>query len=146
MRPNPSPGRSEERAAIQNRIHAIMAHVPRYSIEGQCRLAADTGFSRSAICRLVRGKSSPSYRIAQAVTDALSNRLGVPLDLREVFTTDGTYPTPCACDLTPDCRGCYPEAAYDSSGTMLPEYRRMNPGDWCRYPPMEPAPANPSTH
>jgi transcriptional regulator with XRE-family HTH domain len=127
------PGRGE--AAIQNRIRALLPHIVWYSIEGQARLAADCSVSRSTISRLVRGKCSPSYRLARAVTDALSKRLGVPLDMREVFTTDGTYPTACVCDLTPGCTGCFPEEAYDAEGNLRPDYRDLRPGDWCRYLP-----------
>jgi len=122
---------------ITNRVRAFLVHTPWYSFEGQCRLARDCGVSCSTISRLVRGKSAPSYRLAQLVTNALSTKIGVRLDLREVFSTDGTYPTACVCDLTPGCQGCFPEEAYDPDGGLKPEYRHMNPGDWCRYPRTE---------
>ena len=140
------PVRSHNGATIQNRIAPILSHIPWYSIEGQARLAADCHVSRSTISRLVRGKSLPSYRLARAITDALSHRLGLPLDMREIFTTDGTYPTACVCDLTPDCRGCFPDAAFDALGSRKPEYAHMNPGDWCRYPTMNPGAAANATN
>ena len=126
----------EHGAVITNRLRAFLVHIPWYSIEGQCRMAHDCGVSCSTISRLARGETSPSYKLARRVTDALSRRMGVPLDLREVFSTDGTYPTSCVCDLTPDCNGCFPDEAYDGECNMRPEYRDLMPGDWCRYPPL----------
>ncbi len=131
---------------ISNRIRPILLHIPRYSFESQARLARDCGVSCSTISRLVRGKTAPSYRLARAVTDALSKGLGVPLDMRDVFTTDGTYPTPCVCDLTTSCTGCFPGEAYDAEGNIRPEYRDLRPGDWCRYPPLVTPPAGAKPH
>src|SRR5438094_124143 len=88
---------------ITNRVRAIMLHIPWYTIEGQARLAYNCGVCRSTISRLVKNEFSPSYRLARAVTDALGKRLGLPLDIRDVFSTDTTYPTPKVCDLTPSC-------------------------------------------
>ena len=126
---------------IQNRLPMLLPHIPWYSIEGPARLAADVGVSRSTISRLMSGKCSPSYRLVAAVSEALSRRLDAsldealpsPLDPREIFTTDGTYPTPSACDLC-HCSGCLPDYAFRSSGERYPEYRHMQPGDWCRSP------------
>lgn len=128
---------SLRRNRISNRIRCFMLHIAMYSIEGQRRLARDVGVSHSTISRLVRGETAPSFQLAEAVTQALSRRLGVPVSIRDVFTTDGTYPTPCVCDLTPDCKGCFPPEAYTEDGTMKPEYRDLRPSDWCRFPPME---------
>lgn len=121
---------------ITNRLKAFLVHVPFYSFEGQFRIAHDCGVSCSTISRLIRHQTNPSYRLARAITDVLARRLGVPLDMRDVFSTDGTYPTPCVCDLIPDCHGCFPDEAYDSEGNMQPEYRDLRPGDWCRFPPL----------
>jgi len=120
---------------ISNRIRAIMLHIPWYSIEGQRRLARDCHVSHSTISRLVRHETAPSYTLAESVTRALEKRLGVPLSMREVFSTDGTYPTACVCDLTPNCTGCFPDEAFDEAGAMRQEYRDLKPGDWCRYVP-----------
>lgn len=124
-----------KRPAIQNRLKSILVHIPWYSIEGQCRLAKDCHVSCSTISRLVRNQTAPSYALARAITDAISARLGVPVDMRDIFSTDGTYPTPCVCDLSPQCHGCFPDEAFDNEGRLLPEYRDLKPGDWCRFPP-----------
>jgi len=121
-------------ARISNRIRAYLLHIPWYSIEGQRRLAKDCAVSPSTISRLVRGETTPSYKLAAAVTAAISKRLGVPVDMRDVFSTDGSYITPCVCDVTPFCHGCFPPEAYRDDGVMLPEYRDLKPGDWCRFP------------
>ena len=129
------------RPQITNRLRAIMIHIPWYSICGQMRLANDCGASHSSIGRLVRGEISPSYELAESVRQAVERRLGVPLSIREIFSTDGTYPTSCACDLTSNCGGCFPPEAWDEeTDTMRPEYRDMRPGDWCRSRPMDPPP------
>lgn len=127
--PHPAHG-----VAITNRVRAFLIHIPWYTIEGQCRLARDCGVSCSTISRMVRNQAAPTYRLARAVTDALSKRLGVPLDMREIFSTDGTYPTSCVCDLTPACKGCFPPEAYDHQDNMRPAFQNLKPGDWCRYP------------
>lgn len=121
---------------ISNRVRAFLLHIPWYSIEGQRRLARDCKVSPSTISRLVRGETLPSYVLAEAVTAAISRRLGVPVDMRDVFSTDGTYPTACVCDITPSCAGCFPPEAYDEDDRMRPEYRDQRPGDWCRHRPM----------
>jgi transcriptional regulator with XRE-family HTH domain len=132
MEPSPTPRHPETR--VHNRVRAYLVHIPYYTIEGQQRLANDCGVARSTISRIVRGTQSPSYQLAEAVTRAISRRMGVPLDPREVFSADGTYPTPRVCDVTPDCTGCFPDEAYDAEGNMKPEYAAMRPGDWCTYP------------
>lgn len=122
---------------LTNRVRPIMIHTSWYCIDGQHRLAKDCQVSPSTISRLLRGETDPSYLIAAAVTEALEKRLGNPLSMRDVFTTDGTYPTPCVCDLRSFCKGCFPPEAYDADDNMKPEYRDLRPGDWCRYRPME---------
>src|SRR5579872_1809763 len=128
------------RPRISNRVRALLIHIPWYSIEGQCRLARDCGVSCSTISRLVRGVTCPSYHLARTVTDELGKRLGVPLDMREVFSTDGTYPTPLVCDLTPHCRGCFPPDAFEEDGSLKSDFQGLRPGDWCRYRPLETGP------
>ncbi len=88
--------------------------------------------------RLVRGETAPSYALAEVVTTTLSRKLSVELSMRDVFSTDGTYPTPCVCDLTTYCNGCFPPEAYHEDDTLKPAYRDLRPGDWCRFPPRPP--------
>ena len=114
---------------IQNRVHILLVHIPKLSIRGQARLAAEVKVSRSTISRLISGRINPSYRLARGVTDALEKMLGRPLDMREVFSTDGTYLTPSGCALCL-CRGCLPERAWNEDGTLKPEWKEARPGDW----------------
>ena len=125
------------RPAVQNRVRVLMIHAPRYGFQGQARLAADAGVSRSTISRLISGRLNPSFRLAQAVTAALERRLNRSLDLRDLFSPDGTYPTASGCTLA-GCRGCLPEEAYDAEGNLRPEYRDMRPGDWSLAKPSQP--------
>ena len=121
---------------IQNRVHILLVHIPKLSIRGQARLAVEVGVSRSTISRLVSGRINPSYRLARGVTDALERFLGKPLDMREVFSTDGTYLTPSGCALC-RCHGCLPEAAWDEDGTLRPEWEGARPGDWSLARPQD---------
>ena len=125
---------------VQNRVRVLLTHIPMFSVQGQARLAARAGVSRSTVSRLVRGRISPSYHLARAVTAALERQIGYPLDMRDVFTTDGTYPTPSGCALC-RCRGCLPEEAYDAEGDLRPEWRGQRPGDWSLARPLELPPA-----
>jgi transcriptional regulator with XRE-family HTH domain len=120
---------------IRNRIRQLLVHTPWYMIEGQARLAADCGVSPSAISRLVTGRASPSYRLVVAITRAFSERLGKPIDARDIFTTDGTFPEPSACRLC-ECRGCFPDEAYDRHGNLTDAYKNARPGDWSLSPPL----------
>ena len=141
---NPQVPQTDPPAVVQNRLPAIMAHTFWYAFEPQARLAKDAGVSRSTVSRLITGKINPSFRLVQAITTALTQRLNdtmdvpmtAPLDPREVFSTDGCYPTPSVCQLA-GCPGCLPEEAYDRHGNRKPAYRDMNPGDWCRSPEPE---------
>ena len=121
--------KAPKRVPIQNRVRVLLIHIPIFSIRGQARLAEDVGVSRSTISRLVGARINPSYRLARAVTDALERRLGRPLDIRDVFSTDGTYPTPSGCALC-RCGGCLPEAAWGDDGVLKPEWKGARPGDW----------------
>ncbi len=118
---------------VQNRVSVLLVHIPRLSIQGQSRLAAEVGVSRSTISRLVSGRINPSYRLARGVTTALEKMLGRPLDMRDVFSTDGTYLTPSGCALC-RCGGCLPDRAYDPGGDLRPEWRGQRPGDWSLTP------------
>ena len=117
---------------IQNRVQVLLVHIPKFSIQGQARLAAEVGVS-------------PSYRLARGVTDALERMLRKPLDMREVFSTDGTYLTPSGCALC-QCGGCLPDRAYDPEGNLRPEWQGQHPGDWSVAPSAGSGPsANPSS-
>ena len=125
---------------IQNRVQVLLVHIPKFSIQGQARLAAEVGVSRSTISRLVHGRINPSYRLARGVTDALERVLRKPLDMREVFSTDGTYLTPSGCALC-QCAGCLPDRAYDPDGNLRPEWEGQKPGDWSVAPAADSGPS-----
>lgn len=115
---------------LHNRVGAIMLHVPWYTFRGQVRLARDVGVSRSTICRMLSGRSAPSYPVIAGVVEALSRRLDRPLELSEVFSPDGTFPTPSVCALC-GCNGCLPAQAYDKEDdTLRPEYSHVRSGQW----------------
>ena len=126
------PGRALPRIA-HNRVHAVLLHVPWYGFRPQARLSRDSGVSPSAVSRLIRGKAQPSLTVALAITRALSLRLGKPLDVLDVFSLDGSYPTPSVCHLT-GCRSCLPPEAYDGSDSLRPEYQGARAGDWSLSP------------
>lgn len=129
--------RSSKLQPIQNRLEVLMVHIPKLSIQGKSRLAAEVGVSRSTISRLVNGRINPSYRLARGVTTALERLLGFPLDMRDVFSTDGTYLTPSGCGLCRCVGGCLPDRAYDSEGNLRPEWQGQRPGDWSMTRPAE---------
>jgi transcriptional regulator with XRE-family HTH domain len=112
-----------------NRVGALMVHCARYSFRGTSRLAADAGLAKSTVSQLVRGKSHPLYSTLLAVVKCLESQLGRTLDLREVFSTDGQYPTPFVCELT-GCRGCLPDSAYSKDGTRKERSLAIEPGTW----------------
>ena len=128
-----------EHQPVQNRVRVLLVHIPRLSIRGQARLAAEVGVSRSTVSRLVSGRINPSYRLARGVTDALERFLGRPLDMRDVFSTDGTYLTASGCALC-QCGGCLPEEAYDREANLRPQWRDQRPGDWSFSPPARQVP------
>lgn len=124
--------------AVHNRILALMAHTSRYAFKGESRLANDAGVSKSAVCRLLNGQSSPSFALVSALTHALEPHLqrglqGKRLDPHELISLDGTYPTASACELA-GCKGCLPAEAYDEEGRLRPECKDMKPGQWSLAP------------
>lgn len=125
--PKRKPGQKPQ--PIQNRVKVLLVHIPKFSIQGQARLATEVGVSRSTISRLVHGRINPSYRLARGVTDVLERMLGKPLDMREVFSTDGTYLTPSGCALC-RCHGCLPDVAWEDEGRLKPGWEDARPGDW----------------
>ena len=123
---------------VSNRLRAVLLHIPWYSIEGFARLASDVNVSRSTISRLTGGRQQPSFRLAQAIADAVSFRLGTAVSPRELFSEDGTFPTGSTCDLC-GCKGCLPPEAYDERSDRLKSaWKGAKPGEWCRYPEAKP--------
>lgn len=123
---------------VHNRILALMAHTNRYAFKGESRLAADAGVSKSAVCRLLNGQSSPSFALVSSITRALEPHLqrgleGRRLDPHELISLDGTYPTASACALA-GCKGCLPAHAYDEHNRLKPEFKDAKPGGWSLSP------------
>ena len=123
---------------VHNRILALMAHTNRYAFKGESRLAMDAGVSKSAVCRLLNGQSSPSFALVSSLTRALEPHLhrgleGRRLDPHELISLDGTYPTASACQLA-GCKGCLPAEAYDEQNRLRPEFQNMKPGQWSLSP------------
>lgn len=104
-----------------NRVAQLMAHTTRYAFKSETRLARDAGVSKSAVSRLVQGHTSPSFALVTAITRALEKALGVPLDPREVVSTDGTYPTSSVCDLV-GCRRCGLYEVHAKSEPVVPVF------------------------
>jgi hypothetical protein len=116
-------------APVSNRLLAIMAHTTRYAFKGESRLASDAGISKSALCRLVNGQSTPSFPLVIAVTRALERHLKRAIDPREIVSIDGSYPTASVCALC-GCKGCLPAEAYDEENRIRLEWRDVKPGQW----------------
>ena len=114
---------------LHNRLAAVMAHTSRYSFRGPARLAADLGVPRSTVMRLLSLQSHPAVGLALAIVARLEAEVGTRLDVRELFSFDGSYPTASVCDLV-GCRGCLPEEVYDRNEVVRPEYRDLRPGRW----------------
>lgn len=125
-------------AIIHNRVREILWHIPWYGFKTQARLAQDSGVSPAAISRLIRGESQPSLAVALRLTGALAKRLNRPLDVSEVFSLDGTYPTPSVCHLT-GCSNCLPPHFYDEEEQIKPDYRTIKAGEWSAPPTILPA-------
>lgn len=118
---------------LTNRVREVLWHIPWYAFKTQARLAQDSGVSPAAISRLIRGESQPSLVVALHVTQALSRRLGRPLDVNEVFSLDGTYPTPSVCHLS-GCHNCLPEHFYDEQEQIKPAFQGVAAGSWSMAP------------
>lgn len=114
---------------LYNRLEAVLSHIPWYSFKTQARLARDSRVSKAAISRLVRGECQPSLTVALQVTKAIEQRLGRPLDVWELFSLDGSYPTASVCELM-GCRSCLPAVFYDAQERLKPEFRQAQAGHW----------------
>ena len=121
------------RQQYRNRIRAIMAHINYLSFEGQARLAREAGISPSAISRLVRGETNPSFTHVLALLRVFEKHLGKRIDPRDILILDGDYPTPSVCELC-DCKGCLPDQFYNSDGTIKEEFKHIKPGEWSLLP------------
>ena len=86
-----------------SRLPEFVRHIPHYWFRTQARLAKDSGVSAATVSRAMRG-AQPTVPHALQMVEALSRRFGKPLDVREIFSPDGTYPTPSVCDLL-ECSG-----------------------------------------
>jgi hypothetical protein len=119
---------------VVNRLWAVLLHVPYYSSEGLARLSEDTGFSKSALSRLARGQSQPTPFLMRSIVEAISKRSRQRLATAEIFSSDGTYPTPSTCALL-GCSGCFPPGAWnENTDTLRRKWKHQKPGDWCRFP------------
>ena len=97
-----------------NRLEAVLVHVDAYLLTPVTSLARDAGVSHSALSRVLTGQAAPSFTLACKIARALERRLGARLpgghlDPSELFSLDGTYPTPSVCDLAgcPDRPECW---------------------------------------
>jgi transcriptional regulator with XRE-family HTH domain len=114
---------------LHNRIAAVMLHIDRYDTQSIVRLAEDSGVSRSEISRLLRGRVNPSYVIVERVHLCLEKHAGRRLNLREIVSETGHYPTAYVCDLM-KCRGCLPAYIFNQENEILPQYRSLRQGQW----------------
>jgi len=112
-----------------NRVAAVLDHAPRYSFKRLTRLAEDSGVSKAALSRLLRGGCTPTLRTLIKVSKSLERRLGRRIDPGELVSESGEYPTRFVCDLC-GCKGCLPDFAFDADGKRRPEYRDWRPGLW----------------
>jgi DNA-binding XRE family transcriptional regulator len=118
---------NENKPKNHNRIRAIMIHLRRYWSMGASILARDVGVSKSTISHLLRGKSNPLYSTASRVVKCLESQLGFPLNPDEVFSKDGSYPTPYVCMLV-GCKGCSADAFLDSAHQIRPGVKKIERG------------------
>ena len=110
-----------------------MSHINYLSFEGQARLAREAGVSPSAISRLVRGETNPSFAHVLAILRVFEKHLGKRIDPRDILSIDGNYPTPSVCELC-CCKGCLPAQFYDDDEKIKAEYRNVKSGEWSLLP------------
>ena len=121
--------RRPKRPRSHNRLAAVMSHTKRFSTRGRSRLAADAGISRSALDRLMAGRTRPSYGLVARVAKVLEEDLGKSLDPRELVSFDGEYRTTFVCRLC-GCKGCLPDQAHSESPRVRAKWRDVPPGMW----------------
>lgn len=114
---------------IFTRLPAILDHIPYYSFQGQARLAADAGTSRSTIHRLTHNKCVPSFALVFAIQKALEMRLGRRIAIEEWLSLDNSWPTASICELV-GLPPCLPDQAYNADGSLKPAFKDIAPGTW----------------
>ena len=127
--PVPATHKMSATSYVQNRIAGVLQHIPEYYFSPQKRLAKDAHLSCSTVSRIISGETVPSGMAMLAISAAIGHRLGKHIDPSELFSLDGTYPTPFLCSLV-DCAGCLPERICDAENRVRPEYRHIQPGKW----------------
>lgn len=118
-----------QRRRSHNRIAAVMAHTTKYAFKGRSRLAADAGISRSALSRLMSGRTRPTYVVLSRIARALEKELGQRFDCRELVSENGQYPTTFVCELL-GCPGCLPHHADSPDPRVRAVYANVQPGTW----------------
>lgn len=99
---------------------------PRYSFMGATRLARDAGVSKSAVSRLMRGETTPSFTVAVRSASALERSTGLAIDPREIVSESGEWGVPFVCDLM-GCKGCLASWMYDGEERVRPEFAHVLP-------------------
>lgn len=112
-----------------NRVAALMAHTSRYSFRGTSRLAKDAGVAKSTVCHILHGRSNPFFKTVTPIVKSLEFQLARKLNVREVFSDDGTYPTKHVCRLA-GCKGCLPDSVHQSDGSIKRAWAHIRPGRW----------------
>lgn len=112
-----------------NRVAAVMAHTSRYAFKGRTRLIEDAGISRSSLARLLAGSAWPIQATLIRIARQLEKEVGRHLDCRELWSEDGTYPTPNICDLV-GCPGCMPPQFYSVKDDVRARYANTKAGQW----------------
>ncbi|MGV3615154.1 MAG: helix-turn-helix domain-containing protein [Fimbriimonas sp.] len=111
-----------------------MEHIPRYSFMGATRLARDAGVSKSAVSRLIRGETSPSFAIIARIATALEKECGVAIDPRQIVSENGDWSVPFVCELMACGNGCLPSWVYDRDDRIRPMHAHVLPGRWSGDP------------
>ena len=119
------------RCPVYNRVEAVCFHITAFSIDPVSRLAKAVGVNKTVISKLFRGVKGPSFTLVFAVTMAIEKELGKPVDPRELFLIDGTFPTQSVCQFF-DCggNGCLPGEVCDDENNRKQEYRDWKAGQW----------------
>lgn len=112
-----------------NRIAALMAHTSRYAFRGTSRLAKDSNVAKSTICHIIHGRTNPLYKTVAPIIRNLEYQLARKLNVRDVFSEDGTYVTKHVCRIA-GCRGCLPDLLHDADGSIKPQWGHIKPGKW----------------
>jgi DNA-binding XRE family transcriptional regulator len=106
---NISPTTGQSAPKVISRLHAVLLHIPFFSIRGVARLAKECDVAYSTMFRLVHGKMDPSLNQCHRIIKTLAKYSGKTFPIEEIFSADGNFPTDCVCDLM-RCYGCtYPE-------------------------------------